>query len=107
MGFLLLDEDVKIADSDIECDAMKIFMHSLRNPKDVKLSYKDIQIFMDFYRKKGLIKSGDSYLSVDILNEETAEVKTKKFMPSMLELVFKYGFAPKWLINAKKIENNG
>lgn len=104
MGFLLLDEDVKIADSNIECDAMKIFMHSLRNPKEIKLNFTDIQIFMDFYRKKGLIHSGESYLAVQILNEETGELKTKNFMPSILELVFKYGFAPKWLINAKKIE---
>ena len=105
MGFLILNETVNVADCDIDCDAAKIFTFYLNRSKDVRLEFKDIKTFTECYRQKMKILKGNSYITVEILNEETAEVKTKNFRPDMIELVYKYKFAPNWLITAKNINN--
>ena len=105
MGFLILKEEIVVADADIDCDACALMIFSLNKKCDVTLEFKDIRIFTEALRDKRKIKKGTTYAMCEILNDETGEVKEKNFRTDVIELVYKYGFAPKWLITARKINS--
>jgi len=100
MGFYIVKEEMMVAEQDIDCDACALFVFSLNKSKDVRMDFKDIQIFTQAIRDKRKIKKESTYLMAEILNDETGEVKVKNFRPDIIELVYKYQFAPSWLINA-------
>lgn len=98
MGFCILNEQMITAETNIECDGCKAMVFGLGKKDATGLSnFNDIKLYVDAIRDEYKILPGMQYVSLELVNEDTGEVKTKKFRPEILELLFKYSFCPSWL----------
>lgn len=101
MGYCILNEQILIAETNIVCDGCKAMIFGLAKKDSVGLSnFNDIKLYVDAIRDEYKILAGMQYVSLELVNEDTAEVKTKNFRPEILELLFKYSFCPSWLKTA-------
>ena len=100
MGFRVLKEDYLLAESIIECDGCKAMLFGMSKHNSPSLSFADIRIYVDAIREGYNILPSTQYVSLEIVNEDSGELKSKNFRPEILELLFKYHLCPKWLAEA-------